>query len=264
MLARVWCLLIWSAVAAAPANALPVSWKVLRPGVEYAAIPAASGQPLHVVRVDPARAAVVAMTASGTGAPPQTAGQWCRSAHLSVAINLGMFAADRRTHTGYLRAGHHINSAEWNAYKSVLAVGPGSPKLPAVQWIDVDGAIPAAALDQYDIVVQNLRLIARPRKNVWAANGKKWSEAALAIDSSHRLLFIFSRAPYTMRDFNMLLLSLPLGIESAMHLEGGPEASLSIHAAGVDLDLCGSYETGFMENESNVVQWPLPNVLGVR
>jgi len=62
----------------------------------------------------------------------------------------------------------------------------------------------------------------------------------------------------------MLLLNLPLGIESAMHLEGGPEASLSIHFAGLVLDLCGSYETGFMENESNVVQWPLPNVLGVR
>jgi hypothetical protein len=77
-------------------------------------------------------------------------------------------------------------------------------------------------------------------------------------------LFIFSRAPYTMRDFNILLLSLPLDIEGAMHLEGGPEASLSIHVAGLDLDLCGSYETGFVEDESNVVQWPIPNVLGVR
>jgi hypothetical protein len=48
-----------------------------------------------------------------------------------------------------------------------------------------------------------------------------------------------------------------------MHLEGGPEASLSIHAAGVDLDLSGSFETGFSENDANVRQWPIPNVLGV-
>jgi len=246
-------------VAPRAACATPFAWKVLRPGVEYAAIPTSSGQPLHVVRVDPARANVVALTASEKGAPLQTAGQWCRSSHLSVAINLGMFEADRRTHTGYLRTGHHVNNAQWNAYKSVLAIRPGS-----VQWFDIEGKIPVATLDKYDIVVQNLRLIARPGKNVWAANDRKWSEAALAIDSSNRLLFIFCRAPYTMREFNMLLLNLPLGIESAMHLEGGPEASLSIHVAGLVLDLCGSYETGFMENESNVVQWQLPNILGVR
>jgi hypothetical protein len=48
-----------------------------------------------------------------------------------------------------------------------------------------------------------------------------------------------------------------------MHLEGGPEASLSIHVPGLDLDLCGSYETGFLEDESNKEQWPLPNVIGV-
>jgi hypothetical protein len=67
-----------------------------------------------------------------------------------------------------------------------------------------------------------------------------------------------------MRDFNGYLLKLPLDITQAMHLEGGPEASLSIHAGGVDLDLSGSYETGFLPDNSNRVQWPLPNVLGVR
>ena len=66
-----------------------------------------------------------------------------------------------------------------------------------------------------------------------------------------------------MRDFNRLLLALPLDIQQAMHLEGGPEASLSIHVPGLDLDLCGSYETGFLEDESNREQWPLPNVIGV-
>jgi hypothetical protein len=50
---------------------------------------------------------------------------------------------------------------------------------------------------------------------------------------------------------------------AAMHVEGGPEASLSIHAGGVDLDLNGSYETGFNENEGEKSQWPIPNVLGV-
>ena len=58
-------------------------------------------------------------------------------------------------------------------------------------------------------------------------------------------------------------LALPLGITAAMHVEGGPEASLSIHAGGLDLDLNGSYETGFNENDDEKAQWPIPNLLAV-
>ncbi|HJX65335.1 MAG TPA: hypothetical protein VJ860_15440, partial [Polyangia bacterium] len=58
-------------------------------------------------------------------------------------------------------------------------------------------------------------------------------------------------------------LALPLQIAKAMHVEGGPEASLSIHAGGVNLDLNGSYETGFREDDTSREQWPLPNIIGV-
>jgi hypothetical protein len=98
---------------------------------------------------------------------------------------------------------------------------------------------------------------------IWAASDKRWSEAAIAADSHDRLLFLFTRAPQPMRDFNNLILGLPLDTTRAMHVEGGPEASLSIHAAGVNLDLCGSYETGFRLDDSNHEQWPIPNILGV-
>jgi hypothetical protein len=145
-----------------------------------------------------------------------------------------------------------------NDYRSVLAFKPLQP----VRWIDLDGA-KLPDVGAYDVVVQNLRLIAGNRRNVWAPSDRKWSEAALAIDGQGRLLFLFSRVPYTMRDFNELLLRLPLDVRQAMHLEGGPEASLSIHGGGIDVDLCGSYETGFMANDSNRQQWPLPNVLGI-
>jgi hypothetical protein len=39
--------------------------------------------------------------------------------------------------------------------------------------------------------------------------------------------------------------------------------TLSIHVAGLDLDLNGSYETGFTENDREDHQWAIPNVLGV-
>jgi len=112
-------------------------------------------------------------------------------------------------------------------------------------------------------VAQDLRLIRAPGHNRWAPSGRRWSEAALAMDGNGRILFLFSRSPCSMDELNRRLLSLPLDIRRAVHAEGGPEASLSVHAGGVDLDLCGSYETGFWENDGNSRQWPIANVLGV-
>jgi hypothetical protein len=115
-------------------------------------------------------------------------------------------------------------------------------------------------------VIQNLRLIkatdGKPR-GVWQEQERRWSEAAVAIDDESRVLFLFSRTPYSMAQFNRLVLGLSLGIKRAMHVEGGPEASLSIHVAGFDADYFGSYETGFVDDDSNDHAWPIPNVLGV-
>ena len=67
-----------------------------------------------------------------------------------------------------------------------------------------------------------------------------------------------------MKELTDILLALPLAIDSAMHMDGGPPASLSIHAGGVDLDLNGSFETGALESDVVPAQSAIPNVLGVR
>jgi len=251
-------LVLAAALNAVTVVAQPVEWRKLQTGVELAIFPRA----LYVVRIDPSRAKLRAGLAS-EALQPQTAGQWCRTAAYAVAINMGMFQHDHRSNVGYLRNGRHLNNKRWNKYQSVLALNPSDSALPPLLWLDLDQTDRPAELERYGIVVQNLRLIASPGRNVWAKSDKKWSEAALAADSKGRLLFVFSREPHTMRDFNQKLLKLPLGITRAMHVEGGPEASLSIHVPGLDLDLCGSYETGFLPDDSNREQWPLPNVLAV-
>ena len=91
-----------------------------------------------------------------------------------------------------------------------------------------------------------------------------WSEAALGEDSSGRALFIFSRSPFTMHEFNRKLLSLEIGLVAAQHLEGGPEAQLYLGIGNVTHEMFGSYETSFRENDGNTAPWPIPNVLGVR
>lgn len=234
----------------------PQTWRAVAEGVEYALIE----ETLHVVRIDTraGKAQVRLVTSSKEGVPNRTAGQWADAVGLVVAINAGMFETDHASNVGYMRDGAHVNNGTWNDYQSILAFSANKPVVLADK-----GTIDPS---DFDVVVQNLRLLKGKGENVWKTtrNQKKWSEALAAMDDKGRLLFVFSRKPFVMRDLNDKLLTLGLGIERAMHLEGGPEASLSIRGRdGFKLDLSGSYETGFNENDDNRAQWPIPNVLGV-
>lgn len=247
------------------------TWRSLQPGIEYALVKAPTDAGLsadthiHVVRIDPAKAPLEAAMAGMEGGEPRTAAEWCRRRNLAVAINMGMYREDRRTNSGHAHAPGYVNNARWiGAYKSALGFGPLKADAPPAMMADLDQEGDRAGLSNYGTVVQNLRLIRSPGHGVWAKQERRWSEAAVALDKQGRVLFVFCRYPYSMKELSDVLLSLPLGITAAMHVEGGPEASLSIHAGGVDLDLNGSYESGFNENDMEQRQWPIPNVLGAR
>jgi hypothetical protein len=248
-----------------------VSWRLLQPGVEYAVVDShvhgslpIDGN-LHVVRVDPVRAPLKAVMAGAIDGHPRPAMQWCRDQGLAVAVNMGMYRDDRRTNSGYARTSGYVNNRRWiTKYKTALAFDPTKDLAPKVLMADLDDPHDRERLAGYQTVVQNLRLIRAPGQGVWGQQDRRWSEAAVAVDKGNRVLFIFSRYPHSMKELNDILLSLPLGITTAMHVEGGPEASLSIHTGGVDLDLNGSYESDFNENDGEHRQWPIPNVLGVQ
>jgi hypothetical protein len=270
MIAAVVAILVLPAAPPAAAAA-ELSWRFLQNGVDYTAVgdEGAEGRPaadqrLHVVRIDVGRAPLVAAMASATDRQPRTAATWCRDRGLAVAINLGMYREDRLTNVGHARVAGHSNNPTWSrSYKSALAFEPLRKHVPAAAMIDLDAPDATSRLAAYGAVVQNLRLIRAPGQGVWGKQARRWSEAAVAMDKQGRVLFIFTRRPYSMQELNAKLLALPLGITHAMHVEGGPEASLSIHAGGLDLDLNGSYETGFNENDGEPSQWPIPNVLGI-
>ncbi len=251
--------------AALPGAAPDVAWRPVAKGVAYAAVtltskPTVGDGLLHVVKIDPSKARLRALAVSQVGGETRSARQWRDQFGLVAVINAGMYDVDFSRHTGYFRTGDHLNSSTWaKDYHSILVFDPRKPGLPPAAVRDSgDGG-----WDEYGTVVQNLRLIRAPGVSVWAENGRRWSEAAVAMDREGAILFLFARSPYSMRELGRMLLALPLGIVRAMHVEGGPEASLSVRGGDVDLSLSGSYETSFNENDTNERQWPLPNVLGV-
>jgi hypothetical protein len=256
------------ALDAEPVPGPRVEWKTLEPGIEYATVtpPGPSDLPgdprLHLVRIDPRKRRLEAVMAGGDDGKLRAAGAWCRERHLAVAINLGMYEKDERTNTGYARKGRYVNNGHWGAkYRAALGFAPTKAGGPPVLFADLDKPGEQERLAGYGTVVQNLRLI-RAGQNVWQKADRRWSEAAVGVDKQGRVLFIFCRTPHAMKELNDILLALPIDLDSAMHVEGGFEASLSIHAGGVNIDLNGRYDSESGEGEGQ--QWAIPNVLGVR
>jgi hypothetical protein len=247
-------------------------WQSLAPGMELgkfaASRPSNSGDSrITVLRIDPNRWALAFVGQSLHSEPGgQTARQWSKDHQLTAAINAGMYATDYSTHIGYLRFRDHVNNDNVNAYQSVAAFDPRRDGLPPFRIFDLDspGVSMQTIRQDYASVVQNLRLIKRPGLNQWSQQDKTWSEAALGEDESGRILFIFCRSPYSMYDLNNELLGLDIGLVSAQHLEGGPQAQLYINTGETELELSGSHGTSFHDDDDISTAWPIPNVLGVR
>ncbi len=221
-----------------------------------------------ILRMDPSlwQLEAVGITQTGESAG-HTARSWSQSRNFSAAINAGMFATDYKTHLGYMGSASHINNSHSNAYQSVAAFEPrDSQSHPFFRIFDLDdpGIHFQDILKNYSSVLQNLRLVKRSGVNQWSQQERKWSEAALGEDDAGRILFIYSRSPFSMHDLNDELLAAGIGLVAAQHLEGGPEAQLYVHVGTVEMELCGGYETSFKENDTNSVAWPVPNILGVR
>lgn len=240
-----------------------IRWHKLEPGLEYARYPLAGEQndPAHMVRIDPKHWAFRVLSKKEYGTP-RTAGKWAEGVGLVVAVNAGMYQEDYVSNVGYMRGPETDNNPHVNAYKSAFAFaardGRSAPRL-----FDLDVTPFKAVSERYAGIVQNLRLIKRPGENRWARQDRRWSETALAQDGQGRLLFIFLHTPMTMHAFNSRLLESPLGIVAAQHLEGGPEASLSIRHPNLRIDLFGSYETNLDDHDLLRSPWPIPNVLGI-
>lgn len=249
------------------------SWRTLAPGMEIRSVQSRKQSHLGdsritVLRIDPSgwELEVMGIVQTGEGAG-HTAREWSRKLKYTAVINAGMFETDQKTHLGYVRSRDHVFNGRVNGYQSMMAFDRRQGKnVPDFRMFDLDspGGSLEAILANYSSAVQNLRLIKRPGMNQWGKQTREWSEAAVGEDSDGHALFIYSRSPFSMHDLNQELLAAGIGIVAAQHMEGGPEAQLYVHAGDTELEMFGSYETSFKENDQNPAAWPVPNVIGVR
>ena len=250
------------------AGATESPWVALGGGLELGRFPlAGQGFPpaqVHVLRVDPRLWELTLHGLPSKESGGYTAREWSRREGLVAAINAGLYQADYRTHSGYMRADGTVFSRGTNGYLSAAAFDPVSTDAPPFRIFDLDVDPLAAVTQRYRRVVQNLRMIKRPGENRWSPQDRRWSEAALGEDNEGRALLIFCGAPLPLDRLIGALLSLPLGLVAAQHLEGGSQAQFFVAAGGQTTELVGGDEGAFPAPYPNRPAWPIPNVIGIR
>ena len=248
-------------LASGCARAERTIWRELGPGLELARFDSrerrvsAAGD-LVGLRVDPARRELRVMEPGPlTGAHGLTLAAWAQTFGLVAAINAGMYQEDHRTHVGFCQIDGEISNPSVNDYLSALAYDPVSSEDPPFRLFDLEETPLREVRARYRTVVQNLRLIKRERQNRWQPLGDRWTEAALGEDAAGRALLIHCTTPWSMYEFNELLLALPLDLVAAQHLEGRSQARLWLDdAAGR-----GDGVSGRQRGTGPV----LPNIIGI-
>ncbi len=246
-------------------------WEKLEEGLYLAEFPVGESAPgkgcgITILRIDPLSYALQLFSASEHDRKSRTISQWTKEFSLLAAINASMYqGVDFHKSTGYMRNYHHNNNLHINrSFGAFLAFNPVDPSLPRVQIIDrrlqKDWR---QMIKGYHSVVQNYRMISFGMKRGWPQQSQRHGTAAIGMDTGNRVLFILSRAALSTHDLIHTLLSLPIHIQSAMYVEGGPQAMLQLRAGPRNVTWTGVCGENFAVSD-NIFEFEIPNVIGIR
>jgi uncharacterized protein YigE (DUF2233 family) len=217
---------------------------------------------ITLVRVDPARQKL-RLLSKATAGQARRADEWATFARALGVINASMFLEDGRSTGLMVQSGRALQPRDDSKLGGYLAWEPTRDGLPRVAAFgrDCKDFDLAKVRRDYATVVQNYRLLDCDGQAIAWKDPKIYSAAAIGTGRDGTVVFIHARTPYSMSDFARILATKELDLASAMFVEGGPEATLYVHAGSETVSEIGSYETGFHADDSNKSMWELPNVI---
>ena len=245
-------------------------WQKLSDGLElgffHSPHPSETGDSMiRVLRIEPDRYKLRLLNASAyENGRPLSAKEWCRQNGLVAAINASMYQADLKASVSLMRTKNHINNPRLSSKQmAILAFDRKSPDVPLVKIIDRECEDFETWKKKYKTLIQSIRMISCKGKNVWAQQAQKSSRAAIAVDHLARVLFIHVGSFYSTHDLINILKKLPLNIDRAMYVEGGPQAQLYINIGTHEYEFVGNYKIEIEENMNALFSRPIPNVVGI-
>jgi hypothetical protein len=225
-----------------------------------------SDYPITILKISPAFYSLKLLSASEHDRNPRTGKEWCKEFSLSAAINASMYQnEDPLKSTGYMKNFDHINNAQFNpVFGAFMVFNPIDTSYPRVQFVDrrlQDNW--KELIGKYHTAIQNYRIISEGKKRGWPQEGRLHSTAAIGMDKGHNILFVYSRSPFSTHDFIHILLSLPISIQNAMYLEGGPEATLYINLDEIEPARERGGGIGSTVYDEATPTLKIPNVIGI-
>ena len=240
-------------------------WEVLEDGLENTQVSvfpmqnATQTVSVDVLRIEPEKWDFELLTASEFGRS-KSLGQWAKEHELVVAINASMYLPDGKTSTGYMRRGEHINNGRIvTNFGAFFVAMPENNELPQAAVLDRNEDSWQDELEQYQIVVQNYRLMTPLGKPLWGPALLN-SLAAIGQDKFGRILFLHCGQPISAISFVDGLTHMPLDLVRLMYVEGGHQAAMLVDTKAKSQVWTGKY-AALMDSNSMP---PLPNVIGVK
>ena len=234
--------------------------------VPLGATPIAGGPPcIDIVRAEPGRYRLRVLTATRDGTA-RTAPVWRDTFDLAAVTNAGMFHEGAAgLPVGLIVENDFAVGSDNPKLGGVLAFDPRSPDDPpiVVAGRTCDGFDLSALRERYRSLVESYRLLDCDGAAIHWGDPKHYSAAVIGIDRSGRIVLAHARAALTMSELSRALASSNLDLAGALFLEGGPEASLLARGKYGEVSRVGSYETGFLEADTNQEFWSLPNVIAL-
>ena len=239
-------------------------WLELEPGLEFGEFRLQGGNfRLTALRIDPEKSDFELCASSADGKGPRTLDGWGEERDLVAAINASMYREDGTTSTGYMRGAGHVNNPRLvDRFGAFFVAAPLAAGLPRAAIVDRDMPDWRERIGQYDLVIQNYRMINADRRILWSPGGPLYSISAVAQDGAGRILFLHSRAPVEAYAFAQQLLHLPLDVRTVMYVEGGAQAGLLVRSHSLRREMGGMHAPSLLVTGNLKAQ--LPNVLGVR
>ncbi len=255
-----------------PSFAIAQNWEKLEKGLAVAifSLSDKSISPTNIVaiRIDPKHFDFILKNASKEG-KALSFSNWAKNDDLIAAINASMYLPDISTSTGYMRNNEHINNPR--IVKNFGAFFVASPKnkeakISKAKIIDREfDENWREDLENYEIAIQNFRLIDAKGNIVWQKNNTQFAISAIAEDINGNIIFLHCQDPISVDGFAKVLLELPLAIKLVMYVEGGSHSGLFLNIKNAD-----KYKNKLWMGRNIANLWtnfastPLPNILGIK
>lgn len=250
-----------------------ITWSTIDNGLNYGVIPVKSkakvqDQSIYILKINPEKYKFELVCSTENDTVFRTVEDWCRLKGCVAGFNAGMYSLKNNiAGMGYVRNYKHFNNGEFReVYKAIAAFNRKKNSIPDFQIFDLEKEDWENIEPQYNSFLQSIRMIDGNRKlSPWKIKKKlSCSMVVAAIDSKNNVLVLFTRVPYPLDVFAQMMLDMPLDIQRAMYLEGGPESSLYVETKDSVIHKFGSWVYPGYAHDKNDKFRKLPNIIGVK